>query len=385
MIKTRFRFQLAALTFTRLLINTTVRMVYPFAPELGRGLNVPVNEIYRLITYRSLMGFLSPFFGPLSEKYGRKPILIGAVFLFSASCLLVVFLSSYWVLGVTLSLIAIVKLGYDPALQAYLGDTIPFHRRGKAVAVSEIAWAGAFLMGAPFVGWLIKIQDWRAPFLWLAILAIGGAIWLWVVLPSTTNRTQNAINLIDLWHFVRKHPIDWAAPRSPALITGASETFFIVYGEWMEASFRLSPAELGLATGIIGVSELLGEGAVGAFVDRFGKHFIVTMGLCCTVCYVIFPFTSESLIMAQVMLFVLFLFFEAMIVGTSPLMTELVPTARSLVITAVIAASSLGRAGGTVLGPFLYEQGDLIANSLAAATLTLIAMGILWKWLRVSN
>jgi predicted MFS family arabinose efflux permease len=382
---TQLRVQLAALILARLMMNIGLRMVYPFAPELGRGLGVEVTEVYRLITIRNLAGFLSPFFGPLSERYGRKPIIIAATLLFAASCFLVVRWPAYWALGLTLVLIAIAKIIYDPALQAYLGDSIPYRQRGRAIAISEVAWAGALLVGAPTVGWLIARQGWQAPFLWLGLLALLAAVWLWRVLPPITNQTRRGLKVTEIGGVLRQHPVIWAAIAYSMLVAGGSETFFIVYGDWMETTFSLSLGGLGLTASVVGVAEIFGEGAVGVFVDRFGKRFIVTARLLSALAYSIIPFASQTIALALITLFTLFLFFEMMVVGAVPLLTELVPSARSMVIAAVVAASSLGRAGGTILGPFLWERGGLAANGLVAAALTLVGMGVLVRWLHVDS
>jgi predicted MFS family arabinose efflux permease len=381
----RLRVQLMALTLARLVLNTGIRMVYPFAPALSRGLGVEITAVYRLLTLRSLTGFLSPFFGPLSDRFGRKPVIVAAMLLCMVACLLVVGWPAYWPLGATLILISLAKVIYDPAVAAYLGDAVPFARRGRAIAATEVAWAGALLVGAPLVGWLIARQGWQSPFLWMALLAGGTAVWLAIVLPPTQATNIRTTRLRDLPATMRQHPAIWAAAAYSILIMSASEIFFIVYGNWMEASFNLPLTSLGLAAGVIGGAEIVGEGAVGVFVDRFGKRFVVAAGLLCTLMYVIIPSTSASLTTALISLFVLFLGFEMLVVGVIPLLTELVPGARATVMSAVVAAGSLGRASGTVVGPFLWERGGLAANAGAAALLTAAAVFIIARWLHAAQ
>jgi predicted MFS family arabinose efflux permease len=381
----RFRVQLIALTLAQLVLNTGVRMVYPFAPELSRGLGVEITAVYRLLTLRSLTGFISPIFGPLSDRVGRKPVIVAAMFLCALACLLVVIWPAYWPLGATLILIALAKVIYNPAVSAYLGDAVPFARRGRAIAVTEVSWAGALLVGAPLVGWLIAGWGWQAPFLGMAILAGGTAVWLSIVLPPTQSTHIRTTRLRDLLGTVRQHPVIWAATAYSSLAMAASEIFFIVYGDWMETSFNLPLTSLGLAAGVVGGAEILGEGAVGAFVDRFGKRFVVVAGLLCTLMYVVIPSTSATLTTALISLFILFLGFEMMVVGVIPLLTELVPGARAMVMSAIVAAGSLGRALGTVVGPILWERGGLPANAGAAAILTVAAVFIIFRWLHAAE
>ena len=48
---------------------------------------------------------------------------------------------------------------FDPALQAYFGDRVPYAQRGTALAVTEMAWSLAFIVGVPAMGFLISCRD----------------------------------------------------------------------------------------------------------------------------------------------------------------------------------------------------------------------------------
>ena len=207
----RLRVQLVILTLARLVLNTGIRMIYPFAPAISRGLGVEVTAVYRLLTLRSLTGFISPLFGPMSDRFGRKPMIVAAMFLCVLACLLVIIWPTYWPLGATLIFISLAKVIYDPALSAYLGDVVPFVRRGRAIAVIELAWAGALLVGAPLVGWLIARGGWQSSFLWIALLAGGTAVLLLIVLPPTQAVNIRITRLRDLPQTVRQYPVIWAA------------------------------------------------------------------------------------------------------------------------------------------------------------------------------
>ncbi|MEJ2749792.1 MAG: hypothetical protein P8183_18070, partial [Anaerolineae bacterium] len=90
-----FSVQLVVITFARLLLNTGLRMVYPFAPALARGLGVELTSVYQLITLRNFSGFFSPVFGPLSERYGRRLVMAGAILLFGVGTAVVVIWPAY--------------------------------------------------------------------------------------------------------------------------------------------------------------------------------------------------------------------------------------------------------------------------------------------------
>lgn len=398
--------QLSALTVARLFLNTGLRMVYPFLPAIARGVGVEITAVYRLVTLRNFAGLLSPLFGPLIERYGRKPLMIAAIILFAAGSLIVVIWPAYWSLGVTLVLIGIAKVIFDPAMQSYIGDLVPYSRRGRALAVTELAWSGALLLGAPLIGLAIQVGGWQSPFLWLGMLAAASAVLLWQAIPRirasalppalapalapasapASAAAPRLLTLGDTARTLRRHPVIWAAAFYALLATSANEIFFIVYGDWMEGSFGLALGALGLASAVIGGSEIVGEISAGLLVDHFGKRrVIITTGLLNALAYLAIPFTGVSLVSALVSLALLFWFFEVTLVGGVPLLTELVPTARSVVMSVVLAAAALGRGVGSLVGPIVFQRAGLTGSGLTAAVVMLLAMLVLARWVREAD
>jgi predicted MFS family arabinose efflux permease len=302
---------------------------------------------------------------------------------FSLGCAIVVIWPDLWAFGLSLAVIALAKVVYDPAMQAYLGDTVPYERRGRAVSITELSWAGAFFLGMPLVGLAIQRQGWQVPFAWLGLLGIGSAVLLWRALPVADGRSGQITSLKSTWRVLRQQPVIWVAALYIMLMMGANELLLIVYGAWMEGTFDLALTALGLATAVIGIAEVTGEISVGLAVDRLGKRpVIITTGLLAAFMYIVIPFTSISLVAALVGLFLLFLFFEMTVVGGIPLMTELVPAARGVVMSVILAAAGLGRAMGALLGPALWTGGDLRRLGLVAGGLMIVAVAILTLWIR---
>jgi predicted MFS family arabinose efflux permease len=164
---------------------------------------------------------------------------------------------------------------------------------------------------------------------------------------------------------------------------GANELVLVVYGAWMEASFGLALTSLGLATAVIGGAEIAGELTIGVMVDRLGKRpVIIATGLLTGIMYFALPFSSTVLTSALISLFILFLFFEMTVVGGVPLMTELVPAGRAVVMSVVLAAGGLGRGLGALLGPALWTGGDLRLLATVAAVIMLLAVVILALWIK---
>jgi predicted MFS family arabinose efflux permease len=268
-------------------------------------------------------------------------------------------------------------------MQAYIGDKVAYEKRGRYLAITELSWAGAFIIGIPVVGYLIQHRGWQAPFVALGIAGLVAAPILWRFLPKVDGRSEAITSLGASWQLLRRQPVIWAAALYILLAMSANEIILIVYGDWMEVSFALSLTALGLATTVIGGAELIGELITAALVDRVGKRpFIILTGLFTTILYFLLPRTSTSLTTALISLFILFLFFEMTAVGGVPLMTELVPSARSIVLSVVLAAAGVGRALGALLGPIIWAQGDFNLLGLVAALIMGLAVIILALWVR---
>jgi predicted MFS family arabinose efflux permease len=382
----RLFLQIGVLTLARLFLNTSIRMAYPFLPELARGLGTTEQAVARLVSIRSFAGVLSPLFSPISERYGRRLALILGMLLFCGGCFLVVLWPSYWILGLTLIAIVIGKVIFDPAMQAYLGDVVPYRHRGKALSVTELAWAGGFFIGVPAAAFIISRAGWQAPFLWLGGLGLGATILLWRVLPPARSQKTQVAGFSALLQTMGRNPVIWAAAVYIMLVMTANEILLIVYGSWMESAFQLDLAGLGLATTVIGAAEVIGEITTGFAVDRFGKRPVVILfGLMTALVYFLIPLVSLSLTAALAALFILFFCFEMTVVGGVPLMTELIPTARSVVLSVVLAAAGLGRALGALIGPVIWDRVGFQALGVVTAVIMALAVLVLARWVRESS
>jgi predicted MFS family arabinose efflux permease len=310
--------------------------------------------------------------------------MFGAMVFFCAGCLLVWLWPSYWLLGAALIIISVAKVIYDPAMQAYVGEMVPYRQRGKALAITELSWAGALLVGGPLLGIAIERQGWSASFFWLGLFGLITAVFLWQFLPKV-NKTEpgRGGNLADYWRILRQHPVIWAAMLYNILNMAGNETIFLVFGDWMELSFGLSLLALGASAGVIGGAEIIGELFAGWSVDRFGKRpVIITTGLINALICLVIPLTNGNLTAALAAYFALFLTFEITVVGGVPLMTEIVPSARSVVMSSILAAGALGRALGSWLGPFLFTRFGFASNGLVSAMITAVATLLLALWIR---
>ena len=250
------------------------------------------------------------------------------------------------------------------------------------MALVELSWSLAFLVGIPLVGLMIAAWGWQSPYPILAGVALLGGAWLWRSLPADRPPESSGPKLLDRFKSI-------LARRSAVVLLGVSllmaagnEVVSIVFGLWFEEAFALSVAALGAASAIIGLAELSGEGLVAGIADRIGKKRSVAIGLLLTTFAALaLPILGRTLPGALVGVFFFYLFFEFTIVSSLPLMTEQTPSSRATLMATNIAAFSLGRSLGALAGGPLFSIG-LGANGAVSAILNLLALGLLLAFVR---
>ncbi len=360
-MKTSLRFQIPVFTLIRIGLNTMHRMVYPFLAVFGRGLGVDLPAMGLAVTLRSLGGVVGPFLAVVADSRGRKTgMLLGLVF-FTAGTGMVVLWPTYPVFILTLLLTMLGKYVFDPSMQAYLGDRVPYERRGRAMAITEYGWSLSFFLGVPLMGFLISRGGWLAPFPLLFILgAISVLVIAWM-LPRDPDPDPDQAKFWSNLRGVLTYPTALLGLSIGLFISIANEIINLVFGVWLEDSFELKIAALGATAAVIGISELAGETFSVGFTDRLGKPRAVAIGL------------LLNCLAA--------LSFEFSIVSAIPIMTEIMPTARATLMATAIAAHSLGRALGALLATPLYSLGlasgelpGLLLSSLAAIFFNLVAL-----------
>ena len=377
------RGQLTLFLITRIILDTGFRMVYPFLPTFARALGVDISAISLAITARSSLGILSPFIGSAGDSMGRKSAMLMGLSIFAGGSLVVLLWPSYIGFLIALLLGSLGKVIFDPAMQAYLGDRVPYNLRGRAIAITEIGWSGAALVGLPIIGWIIYRSNWVAPFPILGILAALAAFFVWRAIPSDSAADSERPTLMHALRTILSRPSTLAALTVSLLINIGNESINVIYGLWLENSFGLQVVALGAASVLIGLAELSGVGLVARLTDQLGIIRALCLGIISiTVACLLLPFLGVSLIPALIGLFLFYLTFEFTFVTLISLFTELEPSARATLMATSITAAAGGRALGALIGPALFDI-HILASSVFGAAMAIIALPILIVWVKV--
>jgi predicted MFS family arabinose efflux permease len=371
---------LGFLAATRLVINTATRFVYPFLPAIARGLGVPLTAAGVLVSARWISGLATPGVVTAIGGARHRRLIRLSMLLFAIGSLVTAATNVYVGALVGFILMGVAKPVFDVTSHAYISDRVPYSRRARYLSVFELTWAGALLIGAPAAGWLLDRFGWNTPF-WVFGILIGIALLAtgWALDPDSFAAKADRTRVV--WH---RSAV--ALIAVVGLFNLAAEAIFVVYGAWLEESFNLSLAALGVTAVLIGLSELAGEGATFAFTDRLGKRRAVAIGLViATVGYLMVGAAQDVLVLGMVALVVGIGGFEFTIVSSIPLGTEMVPNARTKYLAWSIVATSIGRAAGAALGPVLFEAGGVGANAVLAAAANLVALAVLLAYVAESK
>jgi MFS transporter, DHA1 family, inner membrane transport protein len=378
------------LTLSRLIVNMTRRFAYPFAPAIARELEVPVASVQTVIGLQSGAQVSSPIFGPLSERYGRKRVMIGALLLMALVAGVAALLPTFAIFAVVLILFGIGKTIFDPAMQAYVGDRIPYRRRAAALGVTELSWAGSLLTVAPLAGFILESSTLAALMAVFCVLFALAALFMWAALPPdhpARGSVAMPISPIAAFGILRRSPAALASLFYAVAIGTANDIFFINYGTFMEQSFELALEALGLVTIVIAAAEVLGELTVIGLSDRLGNKRVALFGAfgACLI-YLVLPVLSTSLALALIGIFIMFYFVEMSIVSSIPLFTEVLPEARSIMMAGVSSAASLGRLLGAALGGLLFALTQSFAvMGVIAAVIGLLGALAMLRYIRLEE
>ena len=375
----RIRFQLIIFMLLRTILNTAHRMVYPFLSIFARGLGVDISTMSLLMTARSLVGASSPLFAPIADRRGRRFGMLLGVSIFTLAMGIVAVYPSFWTLAIALVLAMLGKYMFDPSMQAYFGDRIPYAQRGTALAVTEVAWSMSFILGVPAMGFLIAKFGWSAPFPVLAALGLLVIFVIWRMIPREDPHHTLTNNSRDGYRAVFTSVPALAGISIALWATAGNELVNVIFGVWLEDSFGLKIAALAGASAVIGISELSGEGLVALTTDRLGKPLALGIGLVGNaLASILLPFIGQTQVGALIGLFFFYITFEYILVSHIPMMTELVPSARATMLSINVMGHSIGRALGAFLAAIIYQKFGFMSVALSAVIFNAVGLLALW-------
>ncbi len=258
---------------------------------------------------------------------------------------------------------------------------MPYEQRGRALGAIELTWAIAGMIGAPIAGGLIGSIGWRAPFIGLAIAAVGCAL-LTLLLAETPTSLRSHVGQFKLAS-LRQHRSAIAFLIVWTFIFLAFENIQVGYGSWFETQFNLSATQRGTAQTLFGVFEIAASASSSLFLDRIGKKRGVTGGLIVVLIGygLLMTIGSIDLSLALSSMGLAFLGFEFSVVSGISIMSEQLPQARATMLALGATASGIGRmigdlSGGALIVNASFTTAALSSAVMAALTLIIFVIGV---------
>lgn len=252
------------------------------------------------VTYGIMQFLCSPLLGALSDRYGRRPVLLlsmaglGFSYIVSATTTsLALLLGSRIVSGATGASFSVAN--------AYVADVTPPDQRGRAYGLVGAAFGVGFVFG-PMVGGLLGAVDIRLPFLVAAALSLLNVLYGWLVLPeSLPPERRSALT----WK--RANPLGALSHLNElkgvsALVTVfvlSSFAQFILQNTWVlytEFRFHWTPWQNGVALFVVGMTSAVVQGALmGRLLKGFGEVRLIIAGLASSMtAYVLYGTLTDS-------------------------------------------------------------------------------------------
>jgi len=170
-------------------------IVIPLLPQLISDLGQGPFVVGLIIGLYSLFQFLfSPILGRLSDKYGRKPVLLFSTIINVAGYGLLFFSHSIWMIAIARILSGIGTANLS-VVQAYVADTSESHERTKRMSLIASMFGLGFIFG-PFVGGATaSAYNINTPFLLTALFSAINALFIFFLLPESNKLLKKHIKI----------------------------------------------------------------------------------------------------------------------------------------------------------------------------------------------
>jgi DHA1 family tetracycline resistance protein-like MFS transporter len=339
-------------------------MIIPILPLYAQRFQATEWQIGILLASYSFMQFLaSPVLGWLSDRYGRKPVLLCSLVGSAAGYLLMANAASLAILFAARILAGIAGASVGTA-SAYIADITPPEDRSKRIGLIGAAFGIGFVLG-PAIGGILSHFSVIAPFWFAAILSVLNAILMWIVLPEPERHTARQKGpLMDTFEQAGSWRLGVITVTYFIAIAGFA-IVTVIYPQVSLRRFELNQSQISyifVMMGLIGAA--IQGGGIGRLAKRFGDASLAIIGFALMAAsMMLMPFASSVP--------VFLLFSVGLAIGNSlsqPTVNAMASKGASAalqgrVLGVVQSAGSLGRVFGPVIAGFLLTGDHLRPNA----------------------
>ncbi len=271
-----------------------IAIIMPVLPAYLRELTgddlsqAAIDGGWLLLVYAGMQFLFAPFIGNLSDRFGRRPVLLACVLTFAIDNLICALATSYWMLFIGRILAGISGASFSTAA-AYIADISNDETRAKNFGLMGIAFGTGFVIG-PVIGGVLGEFGPRIPFYGAAAIAFLNFIAAWILLPETLDMKNRRS-----FELSRANPLGALLQmRNYKGVLWVGLVFFCynlshaVYpAVWPFVAalpYGWSEGQIGLSLGVFGIGGAVVMGFVlPRVVPKLGEYRTAVIGLCFSV------------------------------------------------------------------------------------------------------
>ena len=261
-------------------------VVIPLLPFYAQSFGAPEWQVFVLFSAYSLGNFFAePLWGRLSDRIGRRPVLMMTIAGNGLSYLALAFAPTIWAaLGIRFA--SGLLAGNISTIQGYVADVTPPERRAARMGLMGAAFSMGFVTG-PTIGGLLAHPEagtagFRPPLYFafaLCVIAFLGVLRFvreTRPLHSDTPQRGRLEGVRDAF----RNPVIWRVISVSLISVGGFAGMEASFGLWSEAKFDWGPREIGLCFMVIGLSAAFAQSVLaGRLARRFGETVVLMGGL----------------------------------------------------------------------------------------------------------
>ena len=281
-------------------------IVVPLLPFYAKSFQAPAWQMALIFSAYAMGAFFGePFWGRMSDRIGRKPILISTV---CGNCLCyfaLAFAPNIWI-AFLVRLLGGMASGNASVIQGYIADVTPENKRTSRMSYLSAAYNLGFIVG-PALGGLLAHPSaghdgFRIPLIVASGLAAVCA--LGIVLFVKESRTHPHHEFEDgpaRWAVMGRaltHPVIARLMLVTLLAGSAFMSVEFVFGLWSAARFGWGPREVGLAFAVVGIAAAFCQLLLtGRLSERYGEARVLAAGMALTALATIaMPFSQGAMV-----------------------------------------------------------------------------------------
>lgn len=239
---------------------------------------------YLTVAYALMQFVFAPVIGNLSDRYGRRPVLLASLLGFGVDYLFLAFAPTIWWLFLGRVIAGITGASYTTAT-AYIADVSTDENRAKNFGMVGAAFGAGFIIG-PFIGGILGDMGMRLPFFASSALALLNALYGYFILPESLPADKRRE-----FDIKRANPVGslFQLGKFPAILGLVASFFFIylasqsvqsVWNYFTIYSFNWNKKMVGYSLGCIGLLVGLVQGLLTrAVIPKLGNQKSVILGL----------------------------------------------------------------------------------------------------------